>query len=515
MVTSDGGGMDLRVAVVALLSGLAATLAPPAPTANAVIDTFLVGGVVTLLVFVGALAPWWAVALGAGAALAVAIDPPLMVLALAALGTALWASGRRRWRPDLVAVVVGVTFNVLARAQLGTFLGASTVVAVAVAVLLFVAGIGKRSRPVRRAAWATAGVAFLLAGAASAGFGYEAARSRHDLADGLHHAEQGVVQLESGDFDAAARSFRDASATLAAANERVTGPLAAPAALVPVVAQHRSAVADMSGVGAAGAATVAEALDQIDLDALRPVAGRIDLEALAALHRPLTRVRAALAEVQGTANASRSPWLVHRATYELDDFDSSVEEHLPGLDNALAALELAPRMLGADATRTYLMLFTTPAESRGLGGFVGSYAELSVHDGALSMSEFGRAQDLDEAVVAAGARLTSPDEFLQRYGPFGFDIDGAGLVGDSAFRNVAMSPHFPSVGSVAADLYAQTTGRHVDGVIALDPVVLGALLRYTGPIHLPAFDQQVDEGNVVKFLLLDQYVVGAADDGAR
>ena len=128
------------------------------------------------------------------------------------------------------------------------------------------------------------------------------------------------------------------------------------------------------------------------------------------------------------------------------------------------------------------------------------------------MSEFGRAQDLDEAVVAAGARLTAPDEFLQRYGPFGFDIDGAGLVGDSAFRNVAMSPHFPSVGSVAADLYAQTTGRHVDGVIALDPVVLGALLRYTGPIHLPAFDQQVDEFNVVPFLLLDQYVVGAADD---
>ncbi len=52
-------------------------------------------------------------------------------------------------------------------------------------------------------------------------------------------------------------------------------------------------------------------------------------------------------------------------------------------------------------------------------------------------------------------------------------------------------------------------------MIALDPVVLGALLRYTGPIHLPAFDQQVDEDNVVPFLLLDQYVVGAADDGAR
>ena len=242
------------------------------------------------------------------------------------------------------------------------------------------------------------------------------------------------------------------------------------AAVVPVVAQHHTAVADMSGVGAAGAATVAEALGEIDLDALRPVEGRIDLDALTALHGPLTRVRAALAELQRTADASRSPWLVHRATYELDDFDSSVEEHLPGLDNALAAIELAPQMLGADTPRTYLMLFTTPSEARGLGGFVDSYVELRVDDGSLSLGESGPAQDLD-------------------------------------LRNLAMTPHLPSVGSVAADLYAETTGRHVDGVIAMDPVVLGALLRYTGPIHLTTLDQQVDKSNAV--LTMDALLAGA------
>ncbi len=309
MVTSDGRGMDLRVAVVALLSGLAATLAPPAPTANAVIDTFLVGGVVTLLVFVGALAPWWAVALGAGAALAVAIDPPLMVLALAALvrcavggrhASVAARPRRRRRRCHVQRPGQGPARRVprgVSRGRRGRRRARCSS-----------PGSGRRSRPVRRAAWATAGVAFLLAGAR---LGRLRLRSGADRATtsptGCTHAEQGVVQLESGDFDAAARSFRDASATLAAAHERVTGPLAAAAALVPVVAQHRTAVADMSGVGAAGAATVAEALDEIDLDALRPVEGRIDLDALAALHGPLARVRAALVELQRTANASRSP----------------------------------------------------------------------------------------------------------------------------------------------------------------------------------------------------------------
>ncbi len=52
----------------------------------------------------------------------------------------------------------------------------------------------------------------------------------------------------------------------------------------------------------------------------------------------------------------------------LDDFDESIDEHLPSLDNALTAIGMAPDMLGADGPRRYLLLFTTPAESQGLGG---------------------------------------------------------------------------------------------------------------------------------------------------
>ena len=61
-------------------------------------------------------------------------------------------------------------------------------------------------------------------------------------------------------------------------------------------------------------------------------------------------------------------------------------------------------MLGADGPRTYLLLFTTPSESRGLGGFVGSYAELTADDGQLALGAFGRAQDLDAAAAAARRR---------------------------------------------------------------------------------------------------------------
>ena len=50
------------------------------------------------------------------------------------------------------------------------------------------------------------------------------------------------------------------------------------------------------------------------------------------------------------------------------------------------------------------------------------------------------------------------------------------------------------------------TGRTVDGVIALDPHVLAALLGYAGPIQLTMFDRHLDRYNAAQFLLHDQYV---------
>ncbi|MET0325331.1 MAG: DUF4012 domain-containing protein [Ilumatobacteraceae bacterium] len=510
----DGGrALDLPVAAVAIVAGVVATFAPPAPTGNTTIDAAFVGLGVGLIVLVGALAPWWAVAIAAGAALAIAVDPLLMLVAALALGLALWLGATRRTTPVLSALALGATFNVMARAELGGFLGLSALVAAAIAFLVFVTAIGRHTRLVRRLSLAGIGLAVAFVGVASVGFAYEAARSRHELAGGLTWAELGVSQLENDEFDVAATSFENAAASLAAAHERVSAPLAAGAAFVPVLAQHRSAVVDMSGVGATGATTVAEALDEIDLDALRTVDGRINLDALAALEEPLTRVRTALVSLQETTNDARSPWLVGRATYELDDFDESVAEHLPSLDNALDAIRMAPTMLGADGPRTYLVVFTTPSESRGLGGMIGNYAELTVDDGLMSLSGFGRGEDIDAAASSAGVRLDGPDGFLEQYGRFGFDSDGAGLVGNSAMRNAGMSPNFPWVGEVASDVYTQTTGRSVDGVIAMDPYVVAALLRYTGPVRLVTLDQELNADNAVPFLLRDQYVL--AEDKAE
>lgn len=499
----------------ALVAGVAGALSPPAPTGRPAVDAAMVGLSIAAVTFVAGRAPWWAVAALAGAALTIAIEPLLIVVALAALALALWASAASVARAGALASAAGLGLNVLARAELDAFLGSAAVVSIAAAALVFVLGVRRHGLAVRRAAWLAAGVVTVSAVLAIAGFGFAAAQARGDLAAGVRAAEAAVKALEDGEFEVAADEFTTAAEVLERAHDELSSPWAAAASFVPVVAQHRVATVDMSDAGAVGAAEVAAAIEDIQLDSLRAIGGRVDLAAVSALREPFTRVHAALDRLGAAVRASRSPWLVNRARVELDDFELSIAEHLPSLESAIAATELAPDMLGADRPQVYLVLFTTPSEARGLSGFVGSYAELTADGGQLGLSRFGRAQQLDQRVLAAGVRLDGPAGFRERYGRFGFGRDGGGTVGDAAFRNLTMTPNYPWVGEVARELYTQATGRTVDGVIAIDPYVVAKLLAYTGPIELTTLDQELTADNAASFLLRDQYVIGADDNTRR
>ena len=414
----------------------------------------------------------------------------------------------------VVAASLAVTANVLLRAELGGPVGTSALVGLTVG--LFVVAIGSWRLPTRwrRLTWIGLGAAVAFGAVAAGGLGYEVYKSRHELSGGFISAELGVSALEGGRFDEAADWFAEANTYLDAANERLDQPWAKLAGVVPVAAQHQRAVTDMSSAGADALQVVSTALDEIDLDALRPRDGRFDLEALAALDEPLTRVRNALADLRATSESSRSVWLVGRATYELDDFRRQRRRPTCRRSTRHWRRSARRRRCSAPTGRGPTSCCSRPPRSPvGLGGFVGSYAELRVEDGKLSLGQFDRAQDFDRRLVDTGVAVHD-DDFLAQYGRFGYDADGTGrgLVGDAAFRNLAMSPDFPTVAAIAADLYAQATGTTVDGVVAMDPFVVTQLLRYTGPVFVPSLGRDLSPEEAQGFLLRDQYVQDVPDD---
>ncbi|HEV3401948.1 MAG TPA: DUF4012 domain-containing protein, partial [Acidimicrobiales bacterium] len=113
----------------------------------------------------------------------------------------------------------------------------------------------------------------------------------------------------------------------------------------------------------------------------------------------------------------------------------------------------------------------------------------------LRLERFGRLEDL----VKGGSPhrvLNAPPEFLERYR--GFDVA-------NSWQQVNVSPDFPTTARIIGELYPQSGGRPVDGVIAVDARGLSALLAATGPVHVPGWPDPVSAANVVDITLRAAY----------
>ena len=200
---------------------------------------------------------------------------------------------------------------------------------------------------------------------------------------------------------------------------------------------------------------------------------------------------------------------------ELENLETQLDGKSPQLQNAIDAVEIAPHILGADGLRRYLLLFTTPSEARGLAGFIGNYVEITIDDGDFAVTDFGRRSDLDAYVRDNGATCTAcSQEQLDRYGPAGLASQPDGSAGPEVWTGITFPANFPDVGVAAQNLYPQSGGRPIDGVLSLDPYVVQALLNYVGPIEVPDLGVTVEPGNAADFILRRQYVL-AGDTGTR
>ncbi|MEN9504725.1 MAG: hypothetical protein RI958_651, partial [Actinomycetota bacterium] len=464
----------------------------------------LVGAVVA---FAGARAPWWSLAV-AGAVAAVAGDAvPAFVLGAAGFVLAAFVGSSTRSLHEVRTVAAGLIVNSLARSELGGFFGASAAIGVTLCVLLVVTGLSRHPQPVRRRARAAAVGVALAAGLATVGLGVAVVSARASLEAGNRAAKDGLDALGDGRLDEATALFGRAQVWFDDADASVSVPWAWPSRLVPLVAQHAVAVTDLVRGAAVASGSVSAELASIDADSVRLVNGRVDLAAIEALAEPLAGLDAAIGALSGVVDRADSEWLVPRVRSELSELTDDLERNAFRLVTAQQAVELAPRMLGASGERRYLVLFTTPAEARGLGGFAGNYAEMVAADGRVSMRLFGRLDELRALSPVDGVSVVGPEGFLDRYGRFGFDERPEGGISMQAWSNITIPPDMPTVGAVAAELYPQTGGNPVDGVVVVDPFVLQALVGFTGPITVAGWPDPLTVKNTAQVLLQDQYLL--------
>jgi hypothetical protein len=505
------------LAAIALIAGLLATIDGPAPTGDASVDALLVGGSVALVTWLGAAATRWdaAVVVLLAGCLSFSIVGTIVGVTAAAVGVTVRVGPAQR--SVVSTVLVGIAMNGLARGQLGGVLGASTMVAVVLGVYIAAMGLSRRNRRTQLVVVYSAVGAVTIAFVTTALFVALGTLATDDLRDGNRLAEVGLRQLGEGQIEAARQSFDDAGSAFEAAEARISTPLITPLRFVPVVAQHHRAATVLSADAAEASRFLSNELQLVDLDALAITAGRIDLDRVRAVQAPLRAVQRRIDALQSSVAGLDSQWLLPPFDKRLADITVELGTQRVRSGDALAAAVSAPDILGGEGARTYFLAFTTPAEARGIGGFMGNWAEITIDDGVISLTAFGRADDLNEAGDVTRRRFSGVDEWLGRYGRYSLSSGPGGTTGREPWKNITMSPDMVATGRAIASLYPQSGGRELDGVFVLDVYTLTRFLNFTGPIPLP--DGQLVDGlptlsvdNAAEFLLNDQYDVTRTDE---
>jgi hypothetical protein len=207
---------------------------------------------------------------------------------------------------------------------------------------------------------------------------------------------------------------------------------------------------------------------------LAPRAGVVPLGRYAALADAVRAAHgdaAAAAAMLDAAPDSFMPRFVARARW---DAQGQADRLSTDLDGIASLLQGAAVFGGAHGPQRYMVLAQNPAELRGTGGLWGAYAIMTLDHGRAQVSSARPTQTLRDFPAD---RVQAPSQdYARNYAPYG----GAG-----SCQNMNMTPDFPAAAQAALANYALGEGAHLDGVFAVDPFALQALMEVTGPIRVP------------------------------
>ncbi len=344
--------------------------------------------------------------------------------------------------------------------------------------------------PVVARAVAVLAVLLVLAAAWVAFRGWQAATALQDARAGL-----AGVELDPRAAGTAAADLEDLRAHTSRARDAASDPVWRVAEVVPWAGDQLTAV---RVVATAVDDLVRDALPAVDAlgavldDGLRGPDGRVDVAAVGRGADALRTAAATTAEARERLDALDPDRLVGPLADAVREAQRTVARADASLGPAARGLALLPGLLGADGPRTYLVLALNSAELRAAGGIVGSITAVRVEDGAVAVVDqrsTDELRSLDVPVLPLTAEeLATHTDRLGRW-----------------VQNSTLTPHFPRTAELVAARWQRDVGGPVDGVVATDPVAIGALVGAVGPLPDPDGGTLTGDG-FVRAVLREAYL---------
>ncbi|CAN5705305.1 hypothetical protein BH24ACT3_BH24ACT3_15900 [soil metagenome] len=276
------------------------------------------------------------------------------------------------------------------------------------------------------------------------------------------------------------------------ANARLRSPLVASLRVLPVLGRQLQSARVLTGAAAEATSVAVGATSELrpELEGEAP-RGTERVRVLQRVALVADKARRRLATIElGPDRALVAP---------LGDARDELDEALRGLGDGLSRASVAATG-AADflaGPSTYLVLGANNAEMRAGSGMFLSAGLLEVTDGRFELGDLRPTQEM----------VLPPDSV-----PVGGDlaVNWSWLDPGRDFRNLALTPRFAVSAELARAMWEQVDGTTVDGVLAIDPDGLRAILAAVGPIEVEGVEYSVE--TVRRQLLHDQYVGVRGDD---
>lgn len=351
-----------------------------------------------------------------------------------------------------------------------------------------------RSRRRRRAQLRRALLGALVVGSlllATGGWiGFRGWQARAHLLNAAGLARELSAQVVGGDNARALRTLAALQEQAGAARAATTDPSWQLGRRTPIAGDDLDAVAQIAIAIDDLARQAFPTLLRADLTSLVPAGGRLDLAQLTAVSAELTQADESVQRTRRGLAAVPADRLVSQIRQALTDLRAEIDRLASLTTAADQGARLLPPLLGANGPRRYLLVSQNLAELRATGGMLGAYAMIEADNGKVKMGKQGSSASLGQFTPALKVPAETRALWTDLPGIYPADVN--------------LSPHFPTAATLYREMFRRKTGTTVDGVLAVDPVVLSYLLKATGPVLVPGGVPLASE-KVVQTLLNDSY----------
>jgi hypothetical protein len=302
---------------------------------------------------------------------------------------------------------------------------------------------------------------------------------------------RGTAAFTAKDFGAAESNFSSAAEKFASAEDVLNDVHAGLVALVNVIPQTNRTYDSVRGLMTAGqelsqtASIMSQAGEGLTEYRSRDIVAKLGMLS-AYVENALPHAQLAEASL-----AKVDPSVVPES-YK-DDIvllQAQVPEVVSSMNEFLRLVDTLAYLLGGDGTMRYLALFQNNTELRATGGFVGSFAEIDIQNGAIADLTLpgGGTYDIQGQLK----------EFVEAPEPLA-------LINPRwEFQDGNWFPDFPTSAKKMQWFYEHGGGPTTDGVIAVNATFLEKLLEVIGPVEIPEYDVTIDSEN---FLFTTEKIV--------